>query len=234
MKSEKLSIIIPVYNEEKTILKILESVRKVKFGIKKEIIIINDGSKDNSKKIIENYLRKNNKENFIFVSKENEGKGSAIRKGFEKASGKYVIMQDSDLEYNPNEIGKILNEIKKGKNEVVYGSRMLKKNPTSHWIYYFGNWFLSLATSILYGHKISDMETCYKMIPLKIIKELKLKANKFDIEPEITAKILKLGYSIKEIPISYSPRNKKEGKKIEWRDGFTALWVLIYWKFKKI
>lgn len=230
---KKLSIIIPVFNEEKTITVILDSLKKVKFSLKTEVIIVDDGSKDFSVKIIKDYIKRD-KNKYILIQKENGGKGSALRAGFEKATGEAVIIQDADLEYTPEEINSLIKELNKGDADVIYGSRMLKSNPTSHWIYYLGNWFLSFSTSLLYGSRITDMETCYKLIPIKIIRELNLVSNKFDIEPEITAKILRKGYTIKEIPISYSPRSKKEGKKIGLKDGFQALWQLVKWRFKRI
>ena len=147
------------------------------------------------------------------------------------AKGDVIIIQDADLEYDVKEIKKLVDFIKKEKSDVVYGSRILGDNPYQYFTYYLGNRFLSFLTSILYGAKITDMETCYKLMPLKIAKSLDLQANGFDIEPEITAKILRKGYSIREIPISYSPRSKEEGKKIGWKDGVKAVFVLIYWRF---
>jgi len=234
MKS--LSIIIPVFNEEKTIVKMLDNLKKIRFPCQIEIIFVDDGSTDNSAELIKANIRKNStsKKKYILIQKENGGKGSAIRRGFKKASSEAVIIQDADLEYSPEEIITLIEELEKGEADVIHGSRMLRHNPTSSRLYYFGNWFLSLSTSFLYGSRITDMETCYKLIPLKIIRELNLVSDKFDIEPEITAKILRKGYSIKEVPISYSPRTKKEGKKIGVRDGFQALWQLVKWRFKDI
>lgn len=233
---KKLSIIIPVYNEEKTIIGILDSVWNANIGINKEIIIVNDGSRDRSEEIIKKYLakKKQTKEvEFVFISKENGGKGSAIRAGIDRVNGDLVIMQDADAEYDPSEIRYLIDEIKKSESDAVYGSRILKDNPYQYFTYYLGNRFLSFLTSLLYGAKITDMETCYKLIPAKIAKGLDLKAKGFDMEPEITAKILKKGYKIKEIPISYKPRSKEEGKKINWKDGAKAVWVLLYWRFKR-
>ncbi len=234
----KLSILIPVYDEEKTILLILERIKEIKLEIKKEVIIVNDGSKDSSKVMIENFLKKNKSRKDIewkFYSKVNGGKGSAIRMALEHATGDLAIIQDADLEYKPEEIANLINQLLKKESDVVYGSRILnRKNKTAYISYYFGNRFLSIVTSILYGTPITDMETCYKLIPLKIFKELNISRNKFDIEPEITGKILKKGYKIKEIPITYRPRSKEEGKKIGWIDGLQALWVLFSIRLKKI
>ncbi|MBI2631473.1 glycosyltransferase family 2 protein [Candidatus Pacearchaeota archaeon] len=234
---KKLSIIIPVYNEEKTIIQILDKVWDVDLSTGKEIIIVNDGSKDNSEGIIKKYLAKKKetkKITFKFISKENGGKGSAIKAGIDRARGDFLIMQDADSEYNPQEIKNLIEEIRKGKNKVIYGSRILGDNPYQYFTYYLGNRFLSFLTSVLYGQKITDMETCYKLIPTNIAKSLYLRAKGFDMEPEITAKILKKGYKIKEIPISYNPRSKEEGKKINWKDGLKAVYVLLYWRFKGI
>ena len=233
----KISIIIPVYNEEKTISKILDKIADLNFReidkkIKKEIIIVNDGSKDKSEKIIKQYLSNNTKQNeFIYIKKENQGKGSALRKGFEIASGDIITIQDADLEYNPEDFKKLINPIIKGKEKVIYGSRFLKKHKQKYRIYFFGNKFLSFLTKILYNARITDMETCYKVFRKDVIKSLDLKSNKFDIEPEITSKILRKRIKIKEIPISYSPRSIEEGKKIGWRDGLVAIFVLIKNRF---
>jgi len=234
---KKISIIIPVYNEERTILKILEKITELNLDLTKEIIIIDDGSTDNSKKIINKYLKGKKKYKnleFKFVSKINAGKGSAIRKGLELATGDIITIQDADLEYNPQDLKKLLNPILSGKAKVVYGSRFLKKHKPKYTIYFYGNKFLSFLTKILYGLKITDMETCYKMVTSEIIKDLNLVSNGFDIEPEITSKILRKGYRILEVPISYKSRSIEEGKKINWKDGLKAIYVLFYWRFKKL
>ena len=241
----KISIIIPVYNEEKTISKILDKItnlnlREIDKKIRKEIIIVNDGSKDKSEKIIKKYIFDNTKNNiidkelydeFIYINKENQGKGSALRKGFEISSGDIVTIQDADLEYNPEDFKKLITPIIKGKEKVVYGSRFLKKHKPKYRIYFLGNKFLSFLTKILYNVRITDMETCYKVFRKEVIKSLYLKSNKFDIEPEITSKILRKGIKIKEIPISYSPRSIEEGKKIGWKDGAIAILVLLKNRF---
>ena len=230
----KLSIIVPVYNEEKTISKILDKLFKLSLGIKKEIIIVDDGSRDNSKKIIERYLKnKNNKKiEFQFRSKENGGKGSAIKEGIKLATGDIITIQDADLEYNPQDYKKLILPIIKGKEKVVYGSRFLNEHKPLYKIYFLGNKFLTLLTEIIYNSRITDMETCYKVFRADIIKKINIKADHFDFEPEVTARVLKQGIKIKEIPISYSPRSVEEGKKISWKDGLQAIWTLLYWKFK--
>ncbi len=233
---KKISIIIPVYNEEKTVVKVLNNLTKAKLGIKKEIIIIDDGSTDNSKNAIKSFLKDKKKSKlleFKFLSKKNGGKGSAVRKGIEIATGEIVTIQDADLEYNPIDLKKLIKPIIEEKEKVVYGSRFLKKHKPLYKIYFLGNKFLTLLTKIFYGTKITDMETCYKVFKSEIIKNIKLKSNNFNIEPEITSKILKLGIKIKEVPISYAPRTIEEGKKINWMDGIHAIFTLFYWKFKK-
>lgn len=229
----KLSIIVPIYNEEKTITKILNKLLKVNLGIKKEIIIVNDGSTDNSKEVIENYLKSlSKKEEFKLIDKENGGKGSAIKEGIKLATGDIITIQDADLEYNPEDYKKLINLIIEGKEKVVYGSRFLEKHKPKYRIYFLGNKFLTLLTKILYNSRITDMETCYKVFKADVIKNIDIKANHFDFEPEITARILKMGIRIKEIPISYNPRSIDEGKKINWKDGLQAIWTLIFWRFK--
>jgi dolichol-phosphate mannosyltransferase len=229
----KVSIIIPVYNEEKTVGKILNILSNLSLSLKKEIIIIDDGSKDESKKVIQDYMKKNKSEDTIFKfhSKPNGGKGSAIKKGISLCSGDIITIQDADLEYDPNDLKKLIKPILDKKEKVVYGSRFLKEHQPLYKIYYLGNKFLTLITKLLFNSKITDMETCYKVFHKDIIKNLNIKANHFDMEPEITAKILKSGIRIKEIPISYNPRSIKEGKKINWKDGIQAIWTLLYWKF---
>ncbi len=231
----KLTIIVPVYNEEKTVIKILDKLSNVNLGIKKEIVIINDGSKDNSKKEILKYLKMKKKRRVIeykFLSKENGGKGSAIKLGIKSATGDIITIQDADLEYNPIDFKKLIRPIIRERYKVVYGSRFLKKHKPRYKIYFLGNKFLSFLTKIIYGTKITDMETCYKVFKSDVIKNIEIKADKFDIEPEVTAKVLKEGIKILELPISYSPRSIKDGKKINWKDGLHAIWTLIYWRFK--
>jgi len=231
----KLTIIVPVYNEEKTVIKILDKLSNVNLWAKKEIVIINDGSKDNSKLEILKYLKMKKKgrgTEYKFLSKENGGKGSAIKLGIKSATGDIITIQDADLEYNPMDFKKLIRPIIRGKYKVVYGSRFLKKHKPKYKIYFLGNKFLSFLTKIIYGTKITDMETCYKVFRSDVIKNIEIKADKFDIEPEVTAKVLKIGIKILELPISYSPRSIEEGKKINWKDGLYAIWTLIYWRFR--
>lgn len=223
----KLSVIIPAYNEEGAILKLIKIVENVNIGqIKKELIIIDDCSTDSTRELLKKI--KNHK---IFFHEKNKGKGSAIRTGLKHATGDIIIIQDADLEYDPNEYPKLLKPILKGKTKVVYGSRFLRKHKAKYQFYYLGNIFLSFVTRLLYFRKITDMETCYKVFKREVIKKINLKARRFDFEPETTAKIIKKGYKIIEIPISYKCRDFREGKKISWKDGIKAVWYLLKYRF---
>lgn len=233
----KLSIIIPVYNEEKTIELLLKKVFDAKIpDIEKEIIVVDDGSTDATVSAINNLAINN----FIFIKhKGNQGKGTAVRTGIKKATGDYIIIQDADLEYNPNDIAKLIKPIKQGKAQIVYGTR-LKRLPNFSRderlnilkLHYVGNKFLSLVTSMLYFSWITDMETCYKLFPKIAMKDMVLHARGFEFEPEITAKLLKKGYKIYDVPISTNPRGYTEGKKLDTvRDGMKAIWALVKYRF---
>jgi glycosyltransferase involved in cell wall biosynthesis len=235
----KLSIIIPVYNEKKTIKEILRRIMAVKIpGVNKEIIIVDDKSTDGTRKILEKTKKNHPKFKIIYHSK-NQGKGAAVRTGFKYASGDYFLIQDADLEYNPQDIPRLLKPVLEKKARVVYGSRLkrwpnLKKDERKlrFLLHYFGNRFLSLVTSLFYGQWITDMETCYKLFPKKAVRGMQLKARKFDFEPEITSKLLKKGYRILEVPINTEPRGYEEGKKLKTlKDGSIALWTLIKYRF---
>jgi len=223
-----LSVIIPCYNEENTILQIVELVEKVE-GVEKEIIIIDDGSKDGSRAILTE-LMKTKPHLKIFLKDNNKGKGATVRQGYRYSTGDYVIVQDGDLEYDPQDYKKLLAELDKGA-QVIYGSRFSGdyKNMTS--LHYFGNRFLTFLTNLLYGTHLTDMETCYKLLPGDFVRSLKLKSDRFDFEPEITSKILKSGMKIIEVPISYKGRSWEDGKKITWRDGLHAVKTLIKFRF---
>lgn len=228
----KLSIIVPVYNEELTLNTIINKVQKVDLGnIEKEIIIVNDSSFDKTQDII-NDLKLKHKNIYSFTHINNKGKGAAIRTGLKHFTGDIIIIQDGDLEYNPEDFKRLITPILERKSKVVYGSRLLGKvsgfNIPSH---YYGNKLLSFITKLLYKQNITDMETCYKMMTKEVVKKLNLKSNKFDIEPEITSKIIKNNYKILEIPINYNCRSFKEGKKITWKDGFIAIYTLFKYKF---
>lgn len=221
----KLSIIIPVYNEVFWLEKSLPEIFKL--PIKKELIVVNDGSKDRSAEIIQ---RLKEKYPFKMIQhKENEGKGSALRTGIKAMTGNYFLACDADLEYNPKDIIRLFavakEKNKRQQNTVIYGSRFL--NNKSFSFHYLVNKSLTLMTNLLFRSRLSDMETCYKLIPKEIIDSIELKSCGFEIEPEITAQIIKKGFSIIEIPINYQRRNYKEGKKIKAKDGLLAVKMLI-------
>ena len=232
----KLTIIIPAYNEEKTISEIIKRVKKAGIGsIKKEIIIVDDFSKDKTREIL---LKLRDSSVKIFFHEKNKGKGAAIRTGLQHATGDIILIQDADMEYNPEEYPKLLKPILEENAKVVYGSRLTaikslynnRDKREMYTLHYIGNVFLTLMTNILYGSKITDMETGYKVFKREVIKNIKLRARRFDFEPEITAKILKRGYKIKEVPISFNARSFHEGKKITWIDGIKALLYLIKYR----
>lgn len=238
----KLSIIVPVFNEEKTIVPVLEKLTELTFpqGTQKEIIVVDDGSKDKTVSQIKQFLTQHKKEKIVLYQHEkNKGKGAAIKTAIEKATGEFVIIQDADLEYNPHDIVRLFQEILDRKAEVVYGTRLKrlphfeKEERTSRFLlHYVGNKFLSLITSLLYGQWVTDMETCYKLFPRKAVTHIDLKARGFEFEPEITAKLIKAGYKIHEIPIQTKPRSYTEGKKLDTvRDGKKALWTLLKYRF---
>lgn len=221
----KLSVIIPVYNEEKTIAEIVKQIKSVK-SFNKEIIVVDDASCDSTPNKL-----KNIKGIKIIRHQNNLGKGSAIRTGISYATGEYVLIQDADLEYDPNEMPLLVKPVREGKAQVVYGSRFTGPRRNMFFWHWIGNQFLTLVTNILYNTTLSDMETCYKLIPLALLKSLNIRAKKFEFEPEVTAKILKRGIRIWEVPISYAGREYYEGKKITWKDFFPALFTLIKYRF---
>jgi len=216
-------VIIPVYNEKTDIETIITDVEKV--GLAHEIIVVDDFSVDGTRDL----LRKRKGIKTIFHEK-NRGKGAAIRSGLQIASGDIVIIQDADLEYSPEQYPQLIKPIKEKKTSVVYGSRILGKGSFLK-SSYFANRFLTFLTNVLFGSHISDMETCYKVIKTELLRDLHLISSRFEIEPEITCKILKRKEKIVEIPISYTGR--KKGKKIGVKDGIQAIWSLVKWKFKK-
>jgi glycosyltransferase involved in cell wall biosynthesis len=224
-----LSVIIPVYNEKGTIRAIVDRVQAV--PINKEIIIVDDGSKDGTREILQELAMQDNIR--VFLHEKNKGKGAALSTGLKHVSGDYVVFQDADLEYHPEEYMRLLEPIIKGDADVVYGSRFKGSGRAFLFWHKMGNIFLNFVTNVLYNSTLTDMETCYKMFRRDVINGITIESNRFNVEPEVTAKILKQGYRVYEVPISYSGRDFSEGKKITWRDGFSALFTLVKYRFKK-
>jgi len=223
----KLSIIIPVYNEEKTVEAIIKKVKKLELPVQKEIIVVDDGSSDKSFDIIKKIRGIK-----ILRHKINLGKGAAVKTGIANSTGEILIIQDADLELNPQEINKLLHPIIEKDANVVYGSRLLGKKDAEHsFFYYFGGKLVTFITNALYGTRLTDEPCGYKMFRANILKAIKINENDFGFEPEITAKISKKGIRIIELPVSYHPRKKKEGKKLGWKDGIKAIWILLKYKF---
>ncbi|MCL5265009.1 MAG: glycosyltransferase family 2 protein [Chloroflexi bacterium] len=222
-----LSVIIPVYNEVSTIREILNKVAAV--DVEKEIIVVDDCSSDGTRDILKEISAEGGAA--VYFHEVNKGKGAAIRTGLGHVNGDVVVIQDADLEYEPEEFLRLIKPIQSGRAKVVYGSRFTGEHRNMFFWHMLGNKVLTLVTNVLYDTTLSDMETCYKMFHRDVILGLKLRANRFDFEPEVTAKVLKAGYRIYETPISYYGREFDEGKKISWKDAFPALWALIKYRF---
>ena len=227
---KKVSIIIPVYNEKDTILEILEKVEQASFAsLNKEIILVDDASTDGTTNILKNISKKYK----ILFHKKNQGTGAAIRTAVKEATGDYVVIQDADLEYLPDDYDKLLPILLNDEADVVYGSRFKNTDNSGNFILKnkLANLFLTSLTNLLYRTKITDMETCYKAFKRELIQGITIKSNRFDFEPEITAKLMKKKARLKEVPISYFGRGHNEGKKINWKDGIHAILTLIKYRF---
>lgn len=227
----KLSIIIPVYNEKHTIEEVIDRVRKIDVGMEKEIVIVDDGSKDGTQEVLNNLNFPDTK---TFFHAKNQGKGAALHTGFSNAQGDIILIQDADLEYDPAEYPMLLKPILDGRADVVYGSRFLGgPHRVLFFWHYIGNKLLTTLSNVLSNLNLSDMETCYKVIKKDVLDRITLKSKRFGFEPEITIKLAKLKAKIYEVPISYSGRDYSEGKKIGWRDGVAAIYHIIRFKFFK-
>jgi glycosyltransferase involved in cell wall biosynthesis len=217
---------MPVYNERTTVEEIIRRVLAVPMRI--QLIVVDDGSKDGSAEILDTLQAELG---FLLVHQENAGKGAALRRGFTEVTGDLVVIQDADLEYSPEEYPDLVELICKGHADAVFGSRFLGRHRVFLFTHYLGNRVVTLATNILYNTMLTDMETCYKVMRVDVLRSFSLNSNGFGIEPELTAKIFKRGYRVYEIPITYAGRGYDEGKKITWRAGFEALWVLLKYRF---
>ncbi len=225
----KLSVIMPVYNEEATVEEIVARVMAERH--EKELIIVDDGSSDNTLAILERLNKRYGDTIKLLRHETNKGKGAAVRTALAQVSGDVVIIQDADLEYDPRDYEVLVGPIKEGTADVVYGSRFLEGRRGALLGKYLANRFLTLLTNLLYNANLTDMETCYKAIRASLLEDLVLRSNAFDIEPEITAKLLKAGARLCEVPITYAGRTYQEGKKIGWRDGLQAIWTLLKYRF---
>jgi glycosyltransferase involved in cell wall biosynthesis len=227
-KTKKISIIVPTYNEEKTIDSVLNTLNSTDFGLEKEIIVVDDGSTDNTLFVVEKYKNDSLK---IVSHKKNQGKGAAIKTGIQNSTGDIIVIQDADLEYNPQELKTLIQPILDKKTLVVYGSRFLKENPCIYKSYYLGNILISSLISFLFKQKVTDSYTCYKVFHKTVFKDIDIKSKRFEFEAEITCKLLKNKYKILELPISYNPRSIQQGKKIKFKDAIIGFLTILKIRF---
>jgi glycosyltransferase involved in cell wall biosynthesis len=230
-QSYVLSVVMPVYNEVRTLVEIIERVRAVE--IPKEVVLVDDGSTDGTRELLREKVEGRYPDVKVFFHEKNQGKGAAVRTAIQQCTGDYVIIQDADLEYDPKEYYQLLAPILDGRADVVFGSRFLGSGP--HRVHLFwhrvANGLLTTLSNMMTNLNLTDMEVCYKVFKAEVIKGINLRSNRFEFEPEITAKVARRRCRVYEVPISYSGRDYDEGKKIGWKDGVTALWTILKYKF---
>jgi glycosyltransferase involved in cell wall biosynthesis len=226
-----ISIVVPVYNEARTVAAVIQRLIAIDLPAPREILVVNDGSTDGTRDVLDGITQR--PELRIIHAAQNGGKGSAIRIGFTQATGTIVAIQDADLELDPAQLADLVRPILDGRTKVVYGSRFLAGRPDAPWLSVLANQFLTGVTNVLFGSRLTDMETCYKVMSSDVARSLNLESNRFDIEPEITAKLLRSGHSIVELPIRFEPRSRAQGKKIGWKDGVRAIQVLLKYRFSR-
>jgi len=246
-RAELLSIVVPVYNEVRTVRSVIDRLIAIDLPVAREIIVVNDGSTDGTREVLEGIgirdsglgirepaagSRQSVATIRVIHVEPNAGKGAAIRRGFKEAGGTIVAIQDADLELDPQQLSTLVGPILRGEADVVYGSRFLAGRPAAPWLTIAANRALTTATNVLFGSSITDMETCYKIMRTEVARSLALDANRFDIEPQITARVLRRGHRIHELPVKFEPRSRAQGKKIGWRDGVRALEVLFRERFR--
>jgi glycosyltransferase involved in cell wall biosynthesis len=227
---ELLSILVPVFNEARTVASVIDRLRSIDLPVPREIIVVNDGSSDGTKDVLDSERDRGVGVRVLHVE-QNAGKGASIRLALQHACGTIVAIQDADLELDPAQLAALVAPILAGETAVVYGSRFLAGRPDAPWLTVLANRTLTFVTNVLFGARITDMETCYKIMRTGVARSLDLESNRFDIEPEITAKLLLSGHRIQELPVYFRPRQRAEGKKIGWRDGVHALRVLAGYRF---
>jgi glycosyltransferase involved in cell wall biosynthesis len=237
---ELLSIIVPVYNEVRTVLAVIDRLQAIDLPLAREILVINDGSTDGTREVLETGIRRapggvegdaGSAIRVVHVH-PNAGKGAAIRRGFSEARGTIVAIQDADLELDPQQLAALVMPVVRGEADVVYGSRFLAGRPGAPWITIAANRTLTAITNLLFGSSITDMETFYKIMRVEVARSLRVDANRFDIEPQITARLLRAGHHIHELPVTFEARSRAQGKKIGWRDGVRAIAVLVKERFR--
>jgi glycosyltransferase involved in cell wall biosynthesis len=244
LRPELLSIIVPVYNEVRTVLSVIDRLRAIDLPVAREILVVTDGSSDGTREVLDSIESRISLDSArdepnpecrvsVIHAERNAGKGAAVRLGLDAARGTIIAIQDADLELDPQQLSALVTPIVRGDADVVYGSRFLAGRPAAPWITIASNRALTMTTNVLYGSSITDMETCYKIMRADVARSLQLDANRFDIEPQITARLLRGGHRIHELPVTFDPRSRAQGKKIGWRDGVRAVEVLVRERFRR-